>query len=116
MIRDFLRLPECACRQSPFLIHRKCRYVIEGFQGGYHLKRDVAGKPVKEQPMKDGFYDDFMDSVRYAAEHYLRSELIDAKMLETLDKTDPRRMYRGRDRDPWRQAVRKMMERTERTN
>lgn len=114
MIRDFLRLPACACGESPFLVHRKCRYVIEGLQGGYHLKRDVAGKAMKEDPLKDGFYDDFLDSVRYAAEHHLRPELIDAKMLETLDKTDPRRMYKGRDRDPWRAAVRRIMQQAER--
>lgn len=115
MIRDFLRLPECKCGQQRFLVHRKCRYVIEGFQGGYHLKRDIAGKLVKDEPLKDGFYDDFMDSKRYAAEHHLRHELIDAKLIETLDSTDPRRMYKGRDRDPWRAAVRKIMQQAERS-
>ena len=82
---------------------------IEALQGGYHMKRDQAGKAMKEEPLKDGFYDDFMDSTRYAAEYGLRPELIDAKLIEQLEKTDPRRMYRGRDRDPWRAAVRKMM-------
>ncbi len=114
MIRDFMSLAECECGQSRFLVHRKCRYVVEGFQGGYHLKRDVAGKLVKDEPQKDGFYDDFMDSVRYTAEHCLRPELIDANLLEALDRTDPRRMYKGRDRDPWRAAVRKIMQRAER--
>ena len=73
------------------------------------MLRDQAGKAMKDEPMKDGFYDDFMDSIRYAAEHYLRPELIDPKLLEALDRTDPRRMYKGRDRDPFRAAVRKMM-------
>ena len=109
MIRDFVRLPECRCGESPFLAHRRCRYVIEGFQGGYHMKREQAGKGLKEEPIKDGFYDDFMDSVRYAAEHYLRQELIDPKLIEALDKTDPRRMYLNRGRDPWQSAVRKIL-------
>lgn len=110
MVREFLRLPECACRASRVVVHRKARYVIEGFQGGYHLKRDLAGKAVKEDPQKDGFYDDFMDSVRYAAEHFLRPELIDAKLLDTLDKTDPRRMYKGAGRDPWQRAMLRVIE------
>lgn len=109
MIRDFLKLPACECGEAHFLVHRKARYVIEALQGGYHLKRDVAGKAVKDEPMKDGFYDDFMDSVRYAAEHHLRPQLIDPKLLDALDRTDPRRMYKSRDRDPFRAAVRKMM-------
>ena len=110
MIREFLRLPQCGCGQSRFLVNRKARYVVEGFQGGYHLKRDIAGKAMKEDPMKDGFYDDFMDSVRYAAEHFLRMELIDAKLIETLEKTDPRRLYRGQGRDPWQRAMLKVIE------
>lgn len=114
MIRDFLRLPKCDCGESRFLVHRKCRYVIEGFQGGYHMKKDHAGKAVRDEPQKDGFYDDFMDSVRYAAEHHLRPELVDDKLLDALNKTDPRRMYQGKDRDPWRSAVRKLMARQER--
>ena len=110
MIRDFLRLPQCPCGESRFLIHRRCRYSIEGYQGGYHLKREIAGKPSKEDPMKDGFYDDYMDASRYAAEHYLRSELIDPKLMEALEKTDPRRMYGGKNRDPWQRAMQKMMQ------
>ena len=110
MIRDFLRLPVCKCKQSRFLVHRKTRHIIEAFQGGYHMKRAVAGKMVKEDAVKDGFYDDFMDSGRYAAEHCLRPELIDAKMLDTLDKTDPRRMYRHLRGDPWQRAMQKLMQ------
>ena len=110
MIRDFLKLPECKCGQSRFLVHRKVRHVIEAFQGGYHMRRAVAGKGVKEEPVKDGFYDDFMDSVRYATEHHLRSELIDPKLIDALDKTDPRRMYRHLRGDPWQRAMRKLMQ------
>lgn len=110
LIRTFLKLPACECGASRFLIHRKVRYVIEGFQGGYHMRREVPGKAAKEEPHKDGFYDDYMDSVRYAAEHFLRQELIDVKLIDTLDKTDPRRMYKDRGRDPWQQAIMRMIE------
>jgi terminase large subunit-like protein len=95
MIRDFLRLPPCKCGKSRFLIHRRCRYSIEAFQGGYHLRRDQAGKVSKEEPMKDGFYDDWMDSGRYAAETGLRPELL-SDGTPTRDDTDPRHMYKGR--------------------
>jgi hypothetical protein len=74
------------------------------------MKRDQAGKGLKDEPLKDGFYDDIMDATRYGAEHILRQELIDPKLLEALDKTDPRRMYLNRGRDPWQSAIRKVLE------
>jgi len=110
MIRDFLRLSMCGCGEERFQIHHKARYVIEGFQGGYHMAREKAGKEAPEVPTKDGFYDDFMDSVRYAAEHHLRLELLGAKMLDTLDKTDPRRMYKDRGRaNQWSRTINRLI-------
>src|SRR3990167_5835379 len=109
MIRDFLRLLPCECGESRFLVHRKNRYVIEGFQGGYHLKKKPSATVKEEEPYKDGFYDDFMDSVRYSAEHYLRPELLDATLMEKLEATDPRRRHpRG---DPWQSAMREILSR-----
>ncbi len=45
--------------QPSIQFHRKCRVVIEGMRGGYHLD-DMGVKPVK-----DGFYDHLQDALRY---------------------------------------------------
>lgn len=130
MIRRFLALPVCECGQPRFLIHRTCRDTIEAFIGGYHLAQDKIGKSQKDEPIKDGFYDDYMDSVRYGAEHHLRAMLMDPDMQLKLDATDPRVMFglpgesrreldwtlrgpltrEGGLRDPWTRALNKMIE------
>lgn len=68
----------CACGLPVVQIHRRAVNVIDGFAGGYHFPRLRPGKAPGEKPLKDEFYDDIMDSVRYAAENYLRPALRDA--------------------------------------
>ncbi len=45
-----------------FLVHPRCKNLIEALKGGYH--RDGEDKPVK-----DGFYDNICDATRYAILH-----------------------------------------------
>ena len=68
----------CTCGAPVVLIHRRATNVIDGFAGGYHFPRLRPGKAPGEKPAKDEFYDDIMDSIRYAAENYLRQALRDA--------------------------------------
>src|SRR6267142_114717 len=42
-----------------FIIHPRCRNLIEGLRGGYHREDG------KDDPVKDGFYDHLMDALRY---------------------------------------------------
>lgn len=52
MGRDYLGRPL-------FQIDKSCRYLIEGFLGGYTVD------PEDDEPLKDGYYDHGMDMVRY---------------------------------------------------
>lgn len=105
LVRDFLTLPTCECGEPRFQIHRRCRHTINGLAGGYHLRPDKLGKAQKEDPTKDGFYDDFLDSVRYYGENVIRGELVDPSFQAALARTER----------PWRrdtayqQAMRKIM-------
>jgi hypothetical protein len=69
-IRKLLR-SMCACGQPVVTVHQGCRNVIDAFAGGYHCPLNKPTDP----PVKDGFYDDFADSVRYAFENFIRLEL-----------------------------------------
>lgn len=46
-----------------FLIHARCKNLIEGFNGGYHR---LDGE---DRPEKDGYYDHAMDALRYTLVH-----------------------------------------------
>jgi len=47
------------------MIDKKCRILIDGFLGGYHYPEKQEGKPEKELPEKDGYYEHLMDALRY---------------------------------------------------
>ena len=79
-IRKMLRAPDCACGLPVIQFHRNCRNVIDGFAGGYHLPKN---RPL-DKPVKDGFYDDFMDSLRYVFLNFIEHELLDPGMLDRL--------------------------------
>lgn len=49
-----------------FMIHPRCKILIEGLRGGYHR---VDGD---EQPEKDNYYDHLCDCLRYGAIHLTR--------------------------------------------
>lgn len=71
-IREQLR-PTCACGIPLLVIHRRCTHVIDGFAGGYHYAEEKPGSENRKRvPVKDGFYDDVMDSVRYVGENFVR--------------------------------------------
>jgi hypothetical protein len=76
-IRVLLR-EVCPCRMPRLLVHRVCHNVIDGFAGGYHCH---PRRP-DDKPVKDGFYDDFMDTIRYAYVNYVREELRTPGALE----------------------------------
>ena len=70
LMRGFLRAKKCLCGEMMFQVHRRCRGVIDALAGGYHYSEKNS-----ERPVKDGYYDDFVDSLRYAAEIHIRPEL-----------------------------------------
>lgn len=59
------------------VVHRRCKTLIKGFQGGYHFEKvQVAGKTMryKEQPSKNK-YSHPHDGLQYGAMHVLRDIL-----------------------------------------
>lgn len=48
-----------------FLVHPRCRILIEGFKGGYCYPEVDEGKPEALLPHKDGYYDHLQDAFRY---------------------------------------------------
>jgi hypothetical protein len=98
-IRRLLRR-ECVCGQPVVVVHRDCRNVIDGFAGGYHCPLNKPTDP----PTKDGFYDDFMDSVRYAYENFIKLELEEPgtlrDMAPTMDAARPAWSWMGGHASP----------------
>lgn len=71
----------CPCGSPVVVVHRRCAHVIDALSGGYHWPRSRTGSGPGMKPHKDGFYDDVMDSVRYAGENFLRGALRDESYL-----------------------------------
>lgn len=87
LIREALGSPRCACGQPVYQISRECRHTIDMFAGGYHYpltRPGQAGKDVLLKPVKDGFYDNLADSVRYVAENFYRGFLRDPDFMNQL--------------------------------
>lgn len=62
-IKGLMDTKESVHNESNFLIHPRCKILIEGLRGGYH-REDNA-----EDPAKDGYYDHLMDALRYVLVH-----------------------------------------------
>jgi hypothetical protein len=75
---------KCKCGYYLLMVHRRCSSVIEGFAGGYHYAQEKAGREIKPKPVKDGFYDNPMDTVRYAHELFYRPAARDDSALDDL--------------------------------
>lgn len=56
---------KCACGVHLLVIHRRCRWLIEAIAGGYHYSKDRPGVEKKPKPVKDGYYDNIADTLRY---------------------------------------------------
>lgn len=42
-----------------------CNLLIEGYMGGYHWAEPTPGRPLREKPVPDGYYEHTMDCDRY---------------------------------------------------
>jgi len=86
LIRQAMR-QTCPCGAPVFAIDRSCRETLDAFAGGYHFPVSVPGRAqpsTAQKPVKDGIYDNFVDSVRYAGENFYRALLRDPRTLEAL--------------------------------
>ena len=65
------------------------------FQGGYHLPKDRSGTVKPEaKPVKDGYYDNIADSVRYTGWNLYRAARQDQGFMSELEK------WQGPEPDP----------------
>jgi hypothetical protein len=64
-------------------VDSSCINVIEGFLGGYHYPKNYRGTR-EEVPFKDRTFDDFLDSVRYVGENFVRLEEKGPGFLDNL--------------------------------
>ena len=82
---------KCPCGAPVVYVHRRCGNLIDALSGGYHFSKGRPGKAPGEKPVKDEFYDDIADALRYGAENYLRPALLRAGRgtLQQLDLTRP---------------------------
>jgi len=53
------------------LIHPDCKRIINGFKGGYRFPEEKQGQPLKEEPLKDNYYDNIFDSMEYLLTNFL---------------------------------------------
>lgn len=78
----------CKCGYYLLTIHRRCQTVIEALAGGYHYPQERHGREIKPKPVKDGYYDNPADTVRYAGELFYRAAARDGEGLDELERTD----------------------------
>lgn len=57
---------KCKCGFHLLTIHRRCTWLTEALAGGYHFPKEIVGKDNQAKPVKDGYYDNIADSLRYA--------------------------------------------------
>lgn len=75
LMRKCLRT-KCPCGSPLLMLHLRAETMAEAFAGGYHYppeKVGAAGQPAQKKPVKDGHYDNFVDTARYAGELFYRS-------------------------------------------
>ena len=86
LIRDLLST-KCPCGHYLLEVDRECPEVIEMFSGGYHFAKDRGGevKP-HAKPLKDGYYDNIADSVRYTGWNLYRAARQDEGFMQELEK------------------------------
>lgn len=75
----------CKCGYYLLTVHRRCVTVIEGLAGGYHYAQERAGQAIKPKPVKDGYYDNPMDTLRYAGELFYRPASRNEDALSELE-------------------------------
>jgi len=71
LIRRLLRT-KCKCGYHLLIIHRRCQVTIEAMSGGYHFPKEKPGREKGRKPVKDGYYDNIMDTIRYCGELFYR--------------------------------------------
>ena len=80
----------CKCGHPLLIIHRRCRSLIEALAGGYHYPKDSlkGSTNKKSKPVKDGYYDNVADTLRYAMELFYRplSRAENEDILAALDE------------------------------
>lgn len=94
LVRDFLRT-KCKCGYFGLTIHRRCGNVIDALAGGYHYPEKQSGDKARK-PIKDGYYDDLADTLRYAGTNYMK-QLRHGVVLDELIAAEGRPALRGAD-------------------
>ena len=82
MLRD-----KCECGHFLLEVDRECSEVVEMLNGGYHYPKDRTGtvRP-HAKPVKDGYYDNIADSLRYAVWNFYRVARQDEGFMQELEK------------------------------
>ena len=96
---DLVRLlirTRCKCGYYLFIVHRRCQELIQALSGGYHFPKEKPGLEQKKKPVKDGWYDNVADTVRYMAELFYRpamlGNMVEAEGVPVIGATSD---------DPW---------------
>jgi PBSX family phage terminase large subunit len=89
----------CKCGYYLLTIHRRCQTVIEGLAGGYHYAQERPGQAIKPKPVKDGYYDNPMDTLRYAGELFYRHAARSGEGLDELERTEQGYANEAHDED-----------------
>lgn len=101
LIREALSARNCRCGRPVMMIERRCSGVINTLAGGYHYPIPKSGKETHHKPVKDGYYDNIADSLRYVGELSYRLKKIDPRLIEELTRhTNPKDHWKIYQADP----------------
>lgn len=75
LVRQLIRT-KCKCGYYLLTVHRRCQELIQALSGGYHFPKERPGVEKKRKPVKDGFYDNLADCLRYLAELFYRPAMM----------------------------------------
>lgn len=62
--------------------------VRDALRGGYHYREPVEGRPEKEDPEQEGYYENAIDPIRYAIANFLGLQGSQQKQIEALAGID----------------------------
>ncbi len=68
-----------------------CEIIIDAFNGGYHYPEQKEGRPEKDVPEKDGYYDHTMNALEYIAVNLFRP----FKRTGRVRRSHPQPEYKG---------------------
>jgi PBSX family phage terminase large subunit len=103
LVRSALAEPDCKCGKPIFQVSRELTHTINMLAGGYHYPTIRPGHAPDNvlKPVKDGFYDNIADTVRYDGENVYRVVTRDQGAIDRMMADNTSKWQAEQDNWAW---------------